>query len=222
MKSTNPLAISERLASSAVAEPSSRNSPNGATVTAVLKARVTPITVTTWPDEATRTLNSGCLWIAEATIDDRTYEARSRHGAPNELARQLVAAGLADRPMVIHYRGCAWTMTYRSFHATATWTFGEGDQPLRRVKYREQPEGIFLGSGTRQKRVSSPAVDIVEPQLAEVRETHFCDGCGKAFQPPRPWSRFCSPACRLRAHRRLARQDENVALVVECPTREFG
>ena len=140
-------------------------------------------------------------------VEGLVYVARSRHGAPNELARQLVAAGLADRPMVIHCRGRGGTMTYRSFHGAARWTYTEGDQPLRRVKYREQPEGVFLGSGTRQKRVSSPAVDIVEPQPAEARETHSCDGCGKAFQPPRPWSRFCSPACRLRAHRELAERN---------------
>jgi hypothetical protein len=37
------------------------------------------------------------------TVEGRTYTARSRHGAANELARQLVAAGLADRPMVIRH-----------------------------------------------------------------------------------------------------------------------
>jgi CheY-like chemotaxis protein len=54
-----------------------------------------------------------------------TYTAQSRHGPANQLARQLVAAGLPDRPMVIRYRGLAGTMTYRSFHAAATWTFSE-------------------------------------------------------------------------------------------------
>ena len=213
MKSTNPLAISERLASSAVAEPSSRNSPDGAAITAVLKARVTPITVTTWPDEGTRTQNSACAWVAETMVEGRVNVARSRHGAPNELARQLVAAGLADRPMVISYRGLAGTMTWRSFHAAATWTYSEGDQPLRRVRYKERPEGLFLGSGSGQKCVSSPAVDVVEAPPpdgheteapARAAETRRCDGCDGDFLPARPWSRFCSPACRLRAHRRLA------------------
>jgi hypothetical protein len=62
-----------------------------------------PIAVMTWPIEATRTPNSACVWIAEVTVEGRTYTARSRHGAANELARQLVAAGLADRPMVIRH-----------------------------------------------------------------------------------------------------------------------
>src|SRR5215472_10060229 len=124
-----------------------------------------------WPLEATRTANSPCSWIAEATIEDQTYTARSRHGAPNELARQLFAAGFADRPMVIGYQGLAGSMTYRSFHAAATWTYGERDQPLRRVRYKERPEGLFVGSGARQKCVSSPVADDGEIPPANGRET---------------------------------------------------
>jgi hypothetical protein len=174
---------------------------------------VTPIAVTTWPDEATRTSNSACLWIAEATVEGRTYTARSRHGPANELARQLVAAGLLDRPMVIRRLGLAGTMTYRSFHAAARWTFSEGERTLRRVRYREPPEGVFLRSGTGQKCVSSLVADDVEILPANRRKaeapppavgTRRCDGCGADFRPARPWSRFCCPTCRLRAHRRLA------------------
>ena len=172
-----------------------------------------PIAVTTWPDEATRTPSSPCVWIAEATIEGQTYTARARHGAPNELARQLVAAGFADRPMGIRYQGLAGSMTYRSLHAAATWTYGERDQPLRRVRYKERPEGLFLGSGARQNCVSSPVADDVEIPPANRHETETpaqaerrrCDECDSNFLPARPWSRFCSPACRLRAHRRLGR-----------------
>jgi hypothetical protein len=71
--------------------------------------------------------------------------------------------------MVIRYRGLAGTMTYRSFHAAATWTFSEGERRLRRVRYREPPEGVFLGSGTRQKCVSS-AADNVERLPASGRK----------------------------------------------------
>jgi hypothetical protein len=170
---------------------------------------MTPITVTTWPDEATRTPNSACAWVAETMVEGRVYVARSRYGAANELARQLVASGLADRPMVIHYRGLAGVMTYGSFHAAATRTFREGDQPLHRVRYREQPEGLFLVLGTGQKCVSSPGDDELDPTAADTHETHSptmrrCEGCDSDFLPARVWSRFCSSACRLRAHRRLA------------------
>ena len=172
-----------------------------------------PIAVATWPDEATRTSNSACVWIAEATVEGRTYTARSRHGPSNELARQLVAARLVDRPLIIRYYGLAGTLTYHSFHSAATWTFSEGERTLRRVRYREPPEGVFLGSGTRQKCVSSPVADDVDSLPANGRktappppavETRRCDGCDADFRPTRPWSRFCCPACRLRAHRRLA------------------
>ena len=171
---------------------------------------MTPIKVTCWPDEGTRTPNSACVWIAEATVDGRVYTARSRHGAPNELARQLAAAGLADRPMVIRYRGFAGSLSYRSFHDAATWTYKEGDRPLRRVRYKERPEGAFLGIRTGQKRVSSALDDDVEVPPAEGHETEEpaptaemrrCDECGGDFRPARPWSRFCRPACRLRAYR---------------------
>ena len=169
--------------------------------------------MTTWPEEATRTANSGCVWIAVATVEGGIYTARSRHGVANELARQLVAAGLPDRPIVIRCDGLAGTMTYRSFHAAAMWTFSEGERPLRRVRYRALPDGVFPGSATGQKCVSSPVTDEVEslPAMGRVPEallpaleTRPCDGCGADFRPARPWSRFCCPACRLRAHRRLA------------------
>jgi hypothetical protein len=215
---------------------------------------MTPIEVTTWPEEATRTPNSACIWIAEATVDGRMYTARSRRGAANELVRQLVAAGLADRAMVIRNRRSAVSGSYRSFHAAAKWTFSEGDQPLHRVRYREQPKGLFPVSGTGQKCVSSAAhvseegrgpktPDMAPParaaemrfnptgdgrecasgeeqqaRLSDGRETgragaRRCEACDGDFVPARAWSRFCSPACRLRAHRRLAMRRKNILLL---------
>ena len=47
---------------------------------------MTPIMVTTWPNESTRTANTACDWVAETMVEGRAYVARSRHGAPNELA----------------------------------------------------------------------------------------------------------------------------------------
>jgi len=133
--------------------------------------------VTSWPDEATRTSNSPCVWIAEATVNGRIYTARSRHGPANELARQLVAAGLPDRPMVIRYHGLRASMTCRSFHAAASWTFSEGDRTLRRVRYREPPEGIFLRSGAGQKCVSPPLTDDVESLSANPKFLLRLDAC---------------------------------------------
>jgi hypothetical protein len=104
------------------------------------------------------------------------------------------------------YRGLAGTMTWRSFHAAATWIYSEGDQPLRRVRYKERPEGLFLGSGDGENAFHRPPDDIVVIPGPEPLKTgrRRCVSCEVDFPPARPWSRFCSPACRLRAHRRLA------------------
>ena len=34
------------------------------------------------------------------------------------------------------------------------------------------------------------------------RRTRVCEQCGKRYEPQRSSSRFCSPACRQRAHRK--------------------
>jgi hypothetical protein len=150
----------------------------------------------------------GRVWIAEATVEGRTYTARSRHSPANQLARQLVAAGFPDRPMVIRYRGLAGTMAYRSFYAAARWTFSEGERPLRRVRYREPPKGVFLGSGTGQKCVSSPVADEVARPPANGRyaeaplpavETCHCEACDAvpARLPMVALLRPCLPAARV-------------------------
>jgi hypothetical protein len=115
-----------------------RAARRGGDATSLDENRTMPIVVMSWPDETTRTPNGPCFWIAEATVDGQLFRARSRHGVPNALARQLLAAGLADRPMVIRYRGLAGAMTYGSFHAAAKWTYTEGaSTPVKRVPYRK-------------------------------------------------------------------------------------
>jgi hypothetical protein len=66
------------------------------------------------PDEPTRTPNKSCRWVAEAVVDGRTFTARSRYGVSNELARVLVAAGIADAPMRVHSAGLRGYAAYRS------------------------------------------------------------------------------------------------------------
>jgi hypothetical protein len=72
------------------------------------------------------------------------------------------------RPMVIRYSGLAGTLTYRSFYAAATWTNSEGERTLRRVRYREPPEGVFLGGGTGRECVQLRGLDKVCPGGAGV------------------------------------------------------
>jgi hypothetical protein len=215
----------------------------------------TPIEVTCWPDEASRTANSACAWVAEATVDGRTYIARSRHGAAEELARQLVAAGIVDRPLVIRNRVRVGTITYRSFRSAAKWTFTEGDHPLRRAGTgsTRKASSSCLGPGRnaihrplmcpwKGKNPTPPPSPLlypprkcVSPRLATGRNasqrgrpmsgksrslTHAkcipqrrlaAKDCNGEFRPARSWSRFCSAACRLRAHRRLAAEREVAA-----------
>jgi hypothetical protein len=72
------------------------------------------ILVKAYPLEATRTPDGPCDWVAETMIDGQSFSARSKHGAPNELARQLVAAGIPDASMEIAYAGLRGTMSYRA------------------------------------------------------------------------------------------------------------
>jgi len=162
----------------------------------------TAIEVMVRPDEGTRTPNSACVWIAEATVDGRVYTARSRHGATNELARQLAAAGLADRPMVIRCRGLAGTLSYRSFHAAAKWTYKEGDRPLRRVRYKERPEGFSLASVLDQNafhRRWTMAWRSRRPRAMKRRRRHQQPRCAAATDavaissPPAPGRAFAHP-----------------------------
>jgi hypothetical protein len=48
---------------------------------------------------------------------------------------------------MIRYPGLVGTMFHRSSLAAAKWTYSEGDQPLRRVRYKKRPEGLSLGAG---------------------------------------------------------------------------
>ena len=52
--------------------------------------------------------HTGSLWEATAEADGNTYSAASRHGAPQALARELVAAGLADRPVEVRSEVCTF------------------------------------------------------------------------------------------------------------------
>jgi hypothetical protein len=99
-------------------------------------AMAEPIIVRQLPEEKNRTPNKSCYWRAEAIICGVTYAARSRYGAPNELARQLVAAGIADAPMTVYSGNLRGHMTIPSFHEAAKWTYTEGAfRGVRRTRW---------------------------------------------------------------------------------------
>jgi hypothetical protein len=200
----------------------------------MIKIRQRPI-----PRSRTQT---GSRWEASTEVDGKLYSAVSRHGAPQALARALVAAGIPDQPVEVRSEVCIsdngaeirteqlqGRISYRSLHAMAEATFEEGDRPLHRARFKERPQIAFplqpgaqemrfmppagiltpavqskalaTDGGIEQKCVSSPLDDVTVPLPTEPRQTRRCEGCDGDFLPARPWSRFCTPACRLRAHR---------------------
>jgi hypothetical protein len=112
------------------------------------------IEVSTWPQEETRTPDRACYWVAETTLENgRYFTARSRNGAPNELARLLAAAGIPDQPMQTYDQRGVKALYYKSFYGAAKWTYEESAHvPLRRVRWKPRPEGIVFGGGNAQNR----------------------------------------------------------------------
>ena len=175
------------------------------------------------PGSRTRT---GSLWEASTEIGGESYSTTSRHGAPQALARMLPAAGIADQPVEVRSEVCVFDngaeirteeldgcISYQSLDAMAKTTFEEGDRPLRRARFKERPQITFPLQPSGQKSVSSPPDDVVvipgpDPPFLGGRRCVSCDG---DFLPVRQVQRFCSAACRLRAHRVMPRSDNDVS-----------
>lgn len=82
--------------------------------------------------------NKGCLYEAACEFGGITYSALSRYGASHELARILVAEGVADSPMAVRQDGLNGEITYPSFHEAAKWTYEESAaKSLRRVRWED-------------------------------------------------------------------------------------
>jgi hypothetical protein len=105
---------------------------------------------------------------------------------------------------------CVSLSAYGSLEGMATDTAENGCPP-------SDVEMRFSRPGDGQKCVSPGAVDDFQTLPSDDRETQSpvpvtatrrCEGCESDFVPARSWSRFCSPACRLRAHRGLALRGE--------------
>jgi ferredoxin len=176
--------------------------------------------------------STGSLWEASAEIGGKTYSAASRHGAPQALARALVAAGIPDQPVIVCSEVCVFDngaeirteqvrggVTYRSLHAMAKTTFEEGNRPLHRARFKERPETAFaLQPGEQETRFTPPDDVVVQEGHDPSKVGHRkCVSCGRDFLPARPWSIFCSPACRLRAHRRARRDESQEIMAVSEP-----
>lgn len=130
-----------------------------------------PIEIMQHPDEASRTPSMGCAWVATCEIAGRRFTARSRHGAPNALARQLVEAGIADHPVEVREIGRPGAMRYRSLHKMAGYTYTEGNHPLKRKRYIAPADRIAIlrtregqnrGISTDRLPDALPAVEAAE------------------------------------------------------------
>jgi hypothetical protein len=116
-----------------------------------------PIVVTVRPLKATRTSNSGCIWLAECEIDGRRFEARSRHGAANALARELVAAGVADRPFEVRFEPLAGCLWWGSIAVAAERTFTEGNRPLQCIRWIAPRDAVQAIRAPPKQGVLAPA-----------------------------------------------------------------
>jgi hypothetical protein len=122
------------------------------------------IVVRVRPLEATRTPNSGCVWLAECEIDGRRFEARSRHDAANALARELVAAGVADRPLEVRFEGLPGYLRWGSIVAAAKRTFTEGNRPLQCIRWVAPQDAVQAIRAPPKQGVKWPAATGVPPE----------------------------------------------------------
>jgi hypothetical protein len=102
------------------------------------------------------------------------------------------------------------SVTYRSLHAMAKTTFEEGNRPLHRARFKERLETVFaLQPGEQETGFTPPdaVVVILEPDPLKMG-LRRCVSCDGDFLPVRQAQRFCSAACRLRAHRAAISQSD--------------
>src|SRR5215471_5263345 len=124
------------------------------------------IIVTARPLEETRTANSGCIWLAECEIGGQRFEAQSRHGAVNTLARELMAAGITDRPLEVRFDGLAGSLRWGSIAAAAKRTYTEGNRPLQCIRWVAPQDAVQTIRAVPKQGVKGPPATPVpsEPQ----------------------------------------------------------
>jgi hypothetical protein len=124
------------------------------------------IVVRVRPLEETRTPNSGCLWLAECEVDGQHYEARTRHGAANALSRQLVAAGIADQPLEVHFDGLPGHLRWGSLEAAANRTYTEGNRPVQCIRWVAPQDAVQAIRATPKRGVNAIAATSDPPEPA--------------------------------------------------------
>jgi hypothetical protein len=116
------------------------------------------------PLESTRTKAKACVYEAECQFHGRSYSARSRRGAPNALARVLVAAGAPDQTVEIYQVRMKGSITYTSLHEMARWAYQESATvSLRRVRWNPTDFGAAFRKRDGQNRDDSPTAVVEQP-----------------------------------------------------------
>ena len=89
-------------------------------------------------DEPSRTPAKPCYYDATVTIAGQCYTARARGTAAFAMARVLVAASIADQPVVCTQQPRGWRVSYRSLHRMAGRATAESPAaPVRTVAWRD-------------------------------------------------------------------------------------
>ena len=136
--------------------------PTGRMTAPAIIVRVRPL-------EETRTPNSDCVWLAECEVGGRRFEARSRHGAPNALARELADAGIPDRPLEVRFEGLARCLRWGSIAAAAKRTYTEGNRPLQCIRWVAPQNAVQAIRAPPKQGVKGPAATAT-PGAADPRK----------------------------------------------------
>jgi hypothetical protein len=87
-----------------------------------------------------RTPKKGSAWRATCEWQGRRFEAVSRNGASHALCRELVAAGVPDKPLQVFDQDGKLRFVIRSIHEAAGRTYLEtSNEPMRRVRHKARP-----------------------------------------------------------------------------------
>jgi hypothetical protein len=126
--------------------------------------------------EETRSPDRSCVWEAVTTINGKTYTARSRRGASNELARLLVNADIPDAGMRLFTGNLKGYLFQKSFHEHAKYTYAESrTQPLQRGKWQDPAvtTGQFARAFGQSSAVNGRAVAMHASNTSSQRNCRF-------------------------------------------------
>jgi hypothetical protein len=81
-------------------------------------------------------------WVAQCTVDGKSFAATSRMNPCSDLARALVAANIPDQPVQRwNEKLNHWALRWKSLHTMAQWMIIDPPSSyLHRVKYKPPPK----------------------------------------------------------------------------------